>query len=57
VKIYPVDAFTGRPSAGNPAGVCVLPAGAPILWQTGQVACLHLRGKAATVLVAELVTD
>ncbi|HLG93957.1 MAG TPA: PhzF family phenazine biosynthesis isomerase, partial [candidate division Zixibacteria bacterium] len=24
-KIYQVDAFTDRPFAGNPAGVCVLP--------------------------------
>ena len=25
LKIYQVDAFTGKPFAGNPAGVCILP--------------------------------
>ncbi len=30
--IYQVDAFTDRPFAGNPAGVCVLPAPADARW-------------------------
>ena len=32
MKIYQVDAFTDRPFAGNPAGVCVLPAAASDRW-------------------------
>ncbi len=32
MKIYQVDAFTAVPFAGNPAGVCVLPAAAPEAW-------------------------
>jgi PhzF family phenazine biosynthesis protein len=31
-KIYQVDAFTNRPFAGNPAGVCILPAPASESW-------------------------
>ncbi len=30
--IYQVDAFTDRPFAGNPAGVCILPGPAPDAW-------------------------
>jgi len=29
LRIFQVDAFTDRPFAGNPAGVCLLPAGSP----------------------------
>ncbi len=32
MKIYQVDAFTDRPFAGNPAGVCVLPEPRPDGW-------------------------
>jgi len=32
LKIYQVDAFTDRPFAGNPAGVCVLPKPADETW-------------------------
>lgn len=32
MRIYQVDAFTGRPFAGNPAGVCLLPAAAGDAW-------------------------
>jgi PhzF family phenazine biosynthesis protein len=31
-RIYQIDAFTNHPFAGNPAGVCVLPAAAPEAW-------------------------
>jgi len=30
--IYQVDSFTDRPYAGNPAGVCVLPEAAQVIW-------------------------
>ncbi len=32
IRITQVDAFTSRPFAGNPAGVCVLPAARPEEW-------------------------
>jgi predicted PhzF superfamily epimerase YddE/YHI9 len=30
--VYQVDAFTDRPFAGNPAGVCILPSPRPVEW-------------------------
>ncbi len=33
LPIFQVDAFTDRPFAGNPAGVCLLPAGSPRVGQ------------------------
>ena len=30
--IYQVDSFTNQPFAGNPAGVCVLPAARDVAW-------------------------
>jgi PhzF family phenazine biosynthesis protein len=40
--IYQVDAFTDRPFAGNPAGVCVLPEPAAEAWMQAVAAEMNL---------------
>lgn len=40
--IYQVDAFTGRPFAGNPAGVCLLPEPAAEAWMQAVAAEMNL---------------
>ena len=42
MKIYQVDAFTDRPFAGNPAGVCVLPAAASDRWMQAVAAEMNV---------------
>lgn len=42
VEIFQVDAFTDRPFAGNPAGVCVLDAPAPDAWMRDVAAEMNL---------------
>ena len=49
--IYQVDAFTDRPFAGNPAGVCVLPRAADAAWMQSVAAEMNLSETA--FLVAE----
>lgn len=51
--IHQVDAFTDRPFAGNPAGVCLLPEPAAEAWMQGERVLLG--GQAVTVLVGELL--
>jgi len=42
MKIYQVDAFTDRPFAGNPAGVCVLPEPRPDAWMQAVAAEMNV---------------
>ncbi len=42
MKIYQVDAFTDRPFAGNPAGVCVLSAAASDSWMQAVAAEMNV---------------
>jgi predicted PhzF superfamily epimerase YddE/YHI9 len=42
VTIFQVDAFTDRPFAGNPAGVCVLPSPAEPAWMQAVAAEMNL---------------
>ena len=42
MKIYQVDAFTDRPFAGNPAGVCVLPEPATEAWMQAVAAEMNV---------------
>src|SRR5512134_2061417 len=42
IPIYQVDAFTERPFAGNPAGVCLLPSPAMAGWMQSVAAEMNL---------------
>ena len=41
-KIYHVDAFTGKPFAGNPAAVCLLRSKRPTAWMQSIAAEMNL---------------
>jgi PhzF family phenazine biosynthesis protein len=42
IRISQVDAFTDRPFAGNPAGVCLLPASRDAAWMQNVAAEMNL---------------
>ena len=42
IEIWQVDAFTDRPFAGNPAGVCVLPEVRETSWYQSVAAEMNL---------------
>lgn len=51
VPIFVVDAFTGKPFAGNPAGVCLLDAPTPDSWMANVA---HEMGYAETAFLTEM---
>jgi predicted PhzF superfamily epimerase YddE/YHI9 len=53
ITIHTVDAFTRRPFAGNPAGVCVLPAARAAAWMQAVAAEMNLSETAFLVARAD----
>ncbi len=53
IKIYCVDAFTGKPYTGNPAAVCLLPAKKPDEWMQSVAREMNLSETAFLVPVKE----
>jgi len=53
MKIYQVDAFTDRPFAGNPAGVCLLPAPGTEAWMQAVAAEMNVAETAVLVRRAD----